>query len=169
MFQNKKRIQVELPEDVANALSSLDGDVQALVGLVDELVATHTAILEALRNGVASAVPVDRAIALGTEEVERKRVPPPEAMASQTTFESYMNEEDRIVAPSAERAVGFICDAQFRHHRAVFEFKVIDVENLRFGARCSSEADHDCDTQKDLHAPSRELVEISFDRVSSHG
>jgi len=83
---NRKHVQIELSESLKTALASLDGDVQALVGLVDELVATHTAILEALKGDVAVLVASESGEPIVDVDVD-VRVPPPAAMASQTTFE----------------------------------------------------------------------------------
>lgn len=65
-FGNKtKSVTVVISDDSKEALAQLDQDIEALVGLVDELVATHTAILAVLRGEIAvlvadaAGVPID--------------------------------------------------------------------------------------------------------------
>lgn len=53
MFGSKKRkVVVTLGEATQATFDQLDSDVQALVGLVDELVATHTQILQTLKEDI---------------------------------------------------------------------------------------------------------------------
>jgi len=112
-FGKPKTVSVEISEESRLALSSLDADLQALVGLVDELVATHTRILEVIRGDVtvlvanATGVPVDGVKVMAEtadqkSEVEqptlvaaepskrppKRRVEPPESMATLGEFDN---------------------------------------------------------------------------------
>lgn len=131
MFKKQQTVHVELSEETKTRLDGLDNDVQALVGLVDELVAAHTAILEVLRGDVAVlvanavGVPVDGVTVMAETtdqktEVEqptlvpeqkekrpaKKRIAPPDSMAMQSEFEGGTDEngEGRVRATPFTRA-----------------------------------------------------------------
>src|SRR5262245_58862146 len=55
-FGKTKTITVEISEDTKAALRGLDSDVQALVGLVDEMVALHGRILESVKGEIALVI-----------------------------------------------------------------------------------------------------------------
>jgi hypothetical protein len=54
-----KTITIQLSNDTREAFVNLDNDIQALVGMVDELVATHTSILATIKEKIAIRVQND--------------------------------------------------------------------------------------------------------------
>lgn len=115
-----KDVRITISEETKNALASLDDDVQALVGLVDELVATHTNILTTIKgdifavveaahaNGELSVIEKEAFSTLLDEQSEGDNgtatVKPPDEMRERTDWESETPEEQRVRATPFTRA-----------------------------------------------------------------
>lgn len=122
-MRRNRNVRIEFAQDSREILATLDSDVQALVGMVDELVATHTAILETIRGDIIAkvsqavgieaddlAVEINGGVTL--EEVEQpvslvaqtSRPPLPEAMNQEGQYDSDVSDANRVRATPFTRA-----------------------------------------------------------------
>lgn len=97
-------LKVEFSEAAKAALAQLDSDVQALVGLVDEMVAMHARILSVVEGEIARSVGVTVGETVGVRVMADENgsnapsaVPPlPEEMAARGDFHDNVAPDDRI-------------------------------------------------------------------------
>lgn len=103
----KVQVEVELSEDTKHLLSMLDGDLQALQGMVSDLLATHAHVIEMVKGEIsvvvadAAGIPVngiqvfeEEQVALPTLVAGDKVIPPPPGSMGQRDFEETMDQDD---------------------------------------------------------------------------